>query len=468
MNAFDLDEVRSLFLFEGLSDEQLAWIAERSERRTFDEGAVVCREGEPATHLFVLLAGGLQLLRRLGGEDVELLHTRHRGAYAGAIRAYVESDELYNTTVVTTEACSFLRLPAEDFAHLMRAWFPMAVHLLDGLYLGMRNSESQIRQREHLAQLGTLSANLAHELNNPAAATVRATAQLRERVAGMRNKLGMIAATDFDRAAIVQLVELQERAVAASAAQRPALTPVQRADAEDELVDCLQRFGVQRADDLAEVLVAAGFDSAWVDEAAAAVGNESIEPALRWIGYTVETEALMDEIEDASGRISSLVAAVKQYSHMDAATHADIDLHPGIESTIVMLGHKLGGVRVVQEFDRSLPPVPAYAGELNQVWTNLIDNAADAMGGSGVLTLRTRRDGEFAVVDVADDGPGIPDEIRGRIFDAFFTTKQAGSGSGLGLDNARRIIEQRHGGSLEVATSPAGTTFTARLPLERD
>jgi signal transduction histidine kinase len=133
-----------------------------------------------------------------------------------------------------------------------------------------------------------------------------------------------------------------------------------------------------------------------------------------------------------------------------------------------MLGHKLAGVRVLQEFDRTLPPVPAYAGELNQVWTNLIDNAADAMGGSGALTLRTRRDGDFAIVEVADDGPGIPDEVRGRIFDAFFTTKQAGSGSGLGLDNARRIIEQRHGGSLAVSTSAGGTTFTARLPLDRD
>jgi CRP-like cAMP-binding protein len=217
MSAFDVARCARCSFSSSSARSSWTWIAERGERRTFDEGAVVYREGEPATHLFVLLSGGLQMLRRLGGEDVEFLHTSHRGAYAGAIRAYVESDELYNNTLVTTEACSFLRLPAEDFAYLMRAWFPMAVHLLDGLYLGMRNSESQIRQREHLAQLGTLSANLAHELNNPAAATVRATAQLRERVAGMRNKLAMIAATDFDRAAIVQLVELQERAVAASA-----------------------------------------------------------------------------------------------------------------------------------------------------------------------------------------------------------------------------------------------------------
>jgi signal transduction histidine kinase len=243
---------------------------------------------------------------------------------------------------------------------------------------------------------------------------------------------------------------------------------VQRADAEDELADCLDGFGVQRPDELAEVLIAGGFDSAWVDEVAATVGNDSLEPSLRWIGYTLETEALMDEIEDASGRISTMVAAVKQYSHMDAATHADVDLHPGIESTVVMLGHKLAGVRVVTDFDRGLPPVPAYAAELNQVWTNLIDNAADAMDGSGRLTLRTWRDGEHAVVEVGDDGPGIPDEIRSRIFDAFFTTKAAGRGSGLGLDNARRIIVQRHGGSLDVDTSATGTTFTARLPLERD
>ena len=463
-----VDELRTLFLFEQLTDEQLAWIAERAEVRTFDEGVVVYREGEPATHLFILLAGRLQVLRMISGENVEMLRTEHRGAYAGAIRAYVEPDADYGQTLVTTRPSSFLRLRAEDFASLMRAWFPMAVHLLDGLYLGMRSSEAQIRQREHLAQLGTLSANLAHELNNPAAAAVRATAQLRERVAAMRNKLGLIAAGDLDRAAIVRLVDVQQRAVSRAAKKRDPLSPVERADAEDELVECLEAFKVQRADDLAEVLVAGGFDAGWVDEVAEALGTETLDSALHWIGYTLETEALMDEIEDASGRISTMVGAVKQYSHMDSATHADVDLHPGLESTVVMLGHKLAGVRVVREFDLTMPPVPAYAAELNQVWTNLIDNAADAMGGEGVLTLRTRRDGDFAVVEVSDDGPGIPEEIRGRIFDAFFTTKPAGSGSGLGLDNARRIVVQRHGGDLDVTTSADGTTFSARLPLTRE
>jgi len=275
-----VDELRSLFLFEQLTDEQLTWIAERAEVRTFDEGVVVYREGEPATHLFILLAGRLQVLRMISGENVEMLHTEHRGAYAGAIRAYVEPDADYGQTLVTTRPSSFLRLRAEDFASLMRAWFPMAVHLLDGLYLGMRSSEAQIRQREHLAQLGTLSANLAHELNNPAAAAVRATAQLRERVAAMRNKLGLIAAGDLDRAAIVRLVDVQQRAVARAAKKRDPLSPIERADAEDELVDCLEGFEVRRADDLAEVLVSGGFDAAWVDEVAEALGTETLDSAL--------------------------------------------------------------------------------------------------------------------------------------------------------------------------------------------
>jgi signal transduction histidine kinase len=467
MNTLGADDLRSLFLFERLSDEQLDWIAERADQRTFDEGVVVYREGEAATHLFLLLSGEVRLLRRIAGEDMEIVRTEQRGAYAGAVRAYVEEAGVYVNTLITTSASSFLRLPADDFASLMRTWFPMAVHLLDGLYLGMRYSEAQIHQREHLAQIGSLSANLAHELNNPAAATVRATAQLRERVAGMRNKLGLIAAGEFDRASILRLVELQERAVAQAANDNAPLTPVQRADAEDALADCLERFGVRRADDLAEVLVSGGFDKAWVDEVAASVGDGALDSALHWLGYTLETEALMNEIEEASGRISTMVAAVKQYSRLDGATFADVDIHPGLETTVTMLGHKLADVRVVRELDRSLPPVPAYAAELNQVWTNLIDNAVDAMGGSGVLTLRTRREGDEAVVEVGDDGPGIPEEVRSRIFDAFFTTKPAGSGSGLGLDNVRRILVERHGGSIDVTASPAGTIFIARLPLRR-
>jgi signal transduction histidine kinase len=192
----------------------------------------------------------------------------------------------------------------------------------------------------------------------------------------------------------------------------------------------MDELGVASGVDLAQVFVTAGMDAAWLDEVAASVGPEPLEGALRWLAYTLETEALMDEIEDASTRISTLVAAVKQYSSVGQATSAAHDVHPGLDSTVVMLGHKLGGIEVRREYDRTIPPVQAYGAELNQVWTNLMDNAADAMEGRGVLTLRTRRDGDHVVVEVADDGPGIPEDVRGRIFEAFSPPRRPGQGSG--------------------------------------
>ena len=467
MSTTTPDELRTLFLFEALTDEQLQWIAERGEVRTYDAGAAVFREGEPADALYVLLTGRLRMLRKVSGEDLLINETDHRGAYMGAVRAYVSNaDDRYPNSVLAAEPSSFFRLPQECFAELMTTFFPMAVHLLDGLYVGIRNSEGTVRQREHLAQLGTLSANLAHELNNPAAAAVRATGQLRQRVAGMRHKLAMIAEGRINPDTISRLVELQEEAVERALKPRDPLTPVQEADLEDAISDRLDELGVPGGYDLAPVYAASGFDPDFLEEVVQAE-PAAAEGSLRWLSYTLETEALMNEIEDATGRISTLVAAVKQYSYMDSASHQDVDVHVGLDSTVVMLGHKLSGVRVERDYDRTLPKVPAYGAELNQVWTNLIDNAADAMGGTGTLTLRTSLDGEFVLVEVSDDGPGVPEEVQPRIFDAFFTTKEAGSGSGLGLDNAQRIVVKRHGGRLDLVTGPGGTTFCVRLPLSR-
>lgn len=462
-----VDELRTLFLFEHLTEEQLNWLADRGEVRAFGTDAVVYREGEPAEALWVLLEGGLRLSRLLSGEDVVVNETSARGAYAGATRAYVdEPDSTYATSVTTTAPSAFFCLPAADFATFMREWFPLAVHLLDGLWIGVRTSEATLRQHEHLARLGTLSANLAHELNNPAAAAVRATGQLRERVAGMRHKLGMIASGPVDRTAIAALVAAQERSVELAAKSRRRLTAVEEADLEDELTDRMEELGVAGALDLAPVFVAAGLGVDWLDDVAGDLRGPALDGPLRWMAYTVETENLMDEIEEATGRISGLVAAVKQYSYMDSAARQDVDLHTGLDSTVVMLGHKLAGVEVVRDYDTSLPRVPAYGAELNQVWTNLIDNAADAMEGTGRLVLRTSRDGEDAVVvEVQDAGPGIPQEVQPHVLEAFFTTKAPGRGTGLGLDGARRIVEQRHRGALSFTTGPDGTTFRVRLPV---
>jgi signal transduction histidine kinase len=459
-------ELRTLFLFEGLADDQLDWLAERGRVETRSAGEAVYTEGEPATCFFVLLAGTVTMSRRVGGDEVEITRTDQRGVYAGATRAYIlDTQQLYNASMQAVTDAQFFVLPAADFAAAMRRWFPMGIHLLEGLFLGIQRSNAEVGQRERLLALGSLSAGLTHELNNPAAAAVRATAALRERVAGMRHKLAMLASGRIDAARLQVLVRLQEDAVE-RVAKAPKLTPLQASDAEDELGDWLDEHGVSGGWQIAPVLVGGGLDVPWLGEALVTVGPEHLDGAVRWLAYTVETEQLMSEIEDATTRVSTLVGAAKQYSQMDRAPFQVLDVHELLDSTLVMLARKIGdGVRVVTDYDRSLPPVAVYAAELNQVWTNLIDNALGAMAGSGTLTVRTAREGDRMLVEIGDTGPGVPAEIRGRIFEPFFTTKPVGEGTGLGLDISWRIVVNKHHGDLRVVSEPGDTRFQVLLPL---
>ena len=296
-------------------------------------------------------------------------------------------------------------LDADKFAALMRDWFPMAVHLLEGLFFGTKNAQQAIGQRERLLALGSLTAGLAHELNNPAAAAVRATAALRERVAGMRNKLGYLAAGGYDRSALEALVGLQnEAAERVSKAKSTTLGPLEASDAEDVTADWLDGHGVTRGWELAPVFVQGGMDASWLDHVETTLADvvpadarpAALDSSLRWLAYTVESELLMNEIEDSASRVSALVGAAKQYSQMDRAPYQVVDVHELLDSTLVMLAAKIGpDITIVKDYDRTLPEIPAYPGELNQVWTNLIDNAVSAMHGAGTLTLRTARDGRF-------------------------------------------------------------------------
>jgi signal transduction histidine kinase len=316
-----------------------------------------------------------------------------------------------------------------------------------------------------LLALGSLSAGLTHELNNPAAAAVRATAVLRDRVAGMRHKLALIADGRLDGRRLHELVEIQEAAVK-QAANAPRLSALQASDAEDELMDWLEEKGIGGAPEMAATLVAGGVSVPWLDSITAAVGPELLDSAVRWLTYTVDTELLMGEIDDAVGRISGLVNAAKQYSQLDRAPHQTIDVHELLDATMVMLNAKISDtVTVVREYDRTLPDIPAYAAELNQVWTNLIDNAVAAMPDGGTLTLRTLRDGDRLAVEIADTGVGIPDAIRPRIFEPFFTTKPVGEGTGLGLDISYRIVVNKHHGDIRVTSRPGDTRFRVLLPL---
>jgi signal transduction histidine kinase len=460
-------ELRELFLFADLTDRQLEWIRDHGDIFQAREGEILVAEGELARCFYVLLSGTVQMTRLVAGDPVEITRTDQRGVYFGAVQFYLgdQVDQTYSASVRALSRCTVLALPSREFNEIFRRWYPMAVHLLQGMFVGISNTNALVGQRERLLALGKLSAGLTHELNNPAAAASRAADTLRERLAGMRHKLALLAEGRLDRDALKTLTVLQERFVAAGASA-PALTAVQTGDLEDELADWLDEHGVAQGWELAPVFVAGGLRVDDLEEVAQTAPPESLEGALRWLAYTVDTENLLREIGDATARITALVAAAKQYSQLDRAPHQDIDLHDGLDATLVMLARKLGDdIRVVKDYDRALPAIPAYPAELNQVWTNLIDNAVDAMHGKGTLTVRTVRDGGFALVEIGDTGSGVPPEIANRIFEPFFTTKPVGQGTGLGLDVSWRVVVNRHHGDLQLHSEPGDTRFQVRLPL---
>jgi len=463
----DPEELRRTFLFEKLTNEQLDWLCREGHVEQLPAGRVYT-EGEPASCFYVLLDGEVALSRLVGGDDVETNRTNQIGVYSGAWQAYLGDrvPQVYNNSMRAVVPSRFFVLDAEKLAEMMREWFPMALHMLEGLFFGIQNIQQTVAQRERLLALGSLSAGLTHELNNPAAAAVRATSSLRDRVAGMRHKLGLIAMGPYDRETLATLIRCQEDAVERVAKAAP-MTPMEASDREDEIVDWLEAHDMAGGWDIAPTFVQAGLDVPWLDQVAATVDQQTLEGAVRWLNYTLESELLMNEIEDSTTRISTLVAAAKQYSQMDRAPFQTVDVHELLDSTLLMLGRKIGDkITVVKEYDRSLPPVPAYAAELNQVWTNLIDNAVAAMEGEGTLTIRTDRDDGWAVISICDNGPGVPEDIRARIFEPFFTTKPVGEGTGLGLDISWRIVINKHHGDLSLESVPGDTRFIVRLPLD--
>jgi signal transduction histidine kinase len=313
-------EISSLFLFEKLSPEQIGKLCAAGRVEQFEPGPVYT-EGEPAACFYVMIEGTVVLSRRVGGDDIEVSRTSQRGVYAGSIQAYLGDrvQQVYINSMRVTEPTRFFVLPAESFADFIHEWFPMAVHLLEGLTLGSQTFQRAVGQRERLLALGSLSAGLTHELNNPAAAAVRATSLLRDRVAHMRNKLGAIASGPYHGDALKALADLQER-TADRVSKAPALSPLEASDREDELADWLDDHGVQNGWQIAPTFVQGGLDVDWLEQIAAAVDEqELLQSAIECLTYTVEAELLMSEIEDSTTRISHLVDAAKQYSQLDRA-----------------------------------------------------------------------------------------------------------------------------------------------------
>jgi signal transduction histidine kinase len=456
-------DIRPLDVFDGLTDEQLAELVAAGDEYLFEPGRDVFVEGDPADFWWLLVSGALDLYRHIGREETLVGRMDRPGRWAGGFRAWDEHG-VYLATGRGVESGCLLQVPAASLKALCQNWFPFGGHLIEGLYGTARNIESTARQRQALVTLGTLAAGLAHEINNPAAAATRAVDALG---AACQTLLGSLARLAHDEISAQQFAALDELRLELSPAGPP-LDALDRADREADLSAWLGRHGVQRDWLIAGPLVAAGVDIDWCERAGALLTGDSLEPGLEWVASTCSAVALLGEVKESTSRISELVAAVRSYSQMDRASMQRVDLTEGIESTLVMLGHKLrDGITVVRDYGSDVPAVDAYAGELNQVWTNLIDNAADAMEGQGTLRISTRSAPDSVVVEIVDSGPGLAPAVAARAFEAFFTTKDVGRGTGLGLDIAQRIVVDRHGGTIGIESQPGETVLRVTLPTRR-
>jgi signal transduction histidine kinase len=459
-----LAELRRVDLFDGIDDEQLAeWLAV-AQLREAAPGELIVEEQEHVPGLILLLEG--TALTQLSSRGTpEPLGRQVAPTWIGAISVLTEDPLPVRISAETP--CRLAIIASPDFLRLV--FTHQAVHqtVIRRISPVMQRLGGIEQNRERLASLGTMAAGLAHELNNPAAAASRAAGQLAEQVAVVQSTLVKFVRSGVERADAEKLVELQEEAIA-RAASATALDTLDAADAEDELRERLEDLGVPEPWRLVEPLAGAGLDQAWLDRVVEHAGKATAA-ALHWVAATLTIGRVSGELCESTDRISALVGAVKSYAYMDRGGLVEVDLHEGLETTLTVLGHKLKhtAIEVVRDYDRDLPPMTVRGSELNQVWTNLLDNAIGALGEQGTITVRTRSQDGCAIVEITDDGPGIPEDVRDRIFDPFFTTKDVGLGTGLGLATARRIVVDRHDGTLAVESEPGRTTFLVRLPIRR-
>ena len=454
--------LRDVPILASLDDDAVAHIAGLGRERRLARGEFLFRQGDRATAFHIVLEGSLETTREVAGEQV-LMMEHSAGGYLGALALLTDTPYRASTTAVVDTVVfeldgDELRRLAFAYPLLMREILPA----MESVGATIRGIE---RDHEKLLAVGRLAAGLAHELNNPAAAAARGAATLRELERQRQAAFAEIAGAG---ATAEELSAMAMLGAEATGGTEPGerLDPVARSDREQELAEALGRRGVPDALEIASIMTEAGLADAWVDRVADAVGDRGLSAGLRFVGACAGAHVLLAELEEATTRITDLVGAVRSYSYLDQAPRQTVEIHGGLEATLSLLGHKLSAKRaaIVRDLDPELPGVEASGSELNQVWTNLIDNAVDALAPGGRLTIRTRRLGERVCVEIGDDGPGIPPELQARIFDAFFTTKPVGQGTGLGLDIARRIV-LRHHGELRLHSEPGDTRFRVLLPV---
>lgn len=447
-------------LFGQLKESQRECLSMGIEVR-FARGEIVLREDDPSNFFYVMLEGELRVTKSFGEQEI-LFATRVPGEFFGEIPILLDVPSFVLYRAVADGR--LFRLPRAGFWDLLRTVPTVAREIMRTLATRLRNMAGYTQEREKLIQLGAMAAGLAHELNNPATAARRAAVDLRKNVEKVQDyacELNETLGVEQWR----QLVAASQEAVHCATSQ-PKLNSLEQSDREEAIECWLDSHNVADAWDLAPALVNARVDEDDLETVKCTVSAQDLKKAIHWLAANLITHDLLKSISHSTDRISELVRAVKSYSFMDQAPWQEIDVHEGIENTLIILGHKLRNVTVTRDFDRTLPRLCAYGGELNQVWTNLIDNAIYAVGGTGRIEIRTRRDGEFFLVEIADNGGGIPPEAGPHIFTVPFFTTKGSSGTGLGLVISQRIVVERHRGKIDFETGPAGTLFKVRLPFE--